>query len=83
MLEISNSIFDVRRVEVMVRVLMMRMIVVFVMNAFNEGTALHNIIDVVATRPCGRFKFLGHVGRCLFPCIIRRTKKKPTETIAA
>jgi hypothetical protein len=80
MLEISNSIFDVRREEVMVRVVM---IVVFLMNAFREGTALHNIIGVIAARPCGRFKFLGNVGRCLFPCIIRRTKKKPTKKLAA
>jgi hypothetical protein len=80
MLEISNSIVDVRRVKVMVRVVM---IMVFVVNAFREGTALHNIIGVVAARPCRRFKFLGNDGRCLFPCIIRRTKIKPTEKLAA
>jgi hypothetical protein len=42
MLEISNSLVDVRRVEVMVRVIMMGMIVVFVVIAPSEGPALHN-----------------------------------------
>ena len=67
MREISNSIFDVRRVEVMVRVITMGMIVVFVVIAIREGPALLSIVGA-PTRPRGRLKYLSDGCQCLFSC---------------
>ena len=65
--EIRNTILDIRRVEVMVRMIMMGMTMVFLVIAMRERPALGRIVGAPA-RPRGRLKFISDGGQCLFSC---------------